>query len=79
MDLLNERVPLANAWSLGCLVALIVAAGASAFIGGAGGAATAGLIIIALISAYLLITMLLCRLRITAEYITVGVFPFRTR
>lgn len=79
MDQYNERIPLANAWSIGSLLVLFAVTGGGALIGGAGGVATAGLIIIALLSAYLLVTMLLCRLRITQEHITVGVFPFRTR
>ena len=77
--MLDERVPLANAWSITSVLVICGGIAACSLYGGKGSVVTIGLVIIALLAAFLFATMLLCRMKITAKYVQVGVFPYRTR
>ncbi len=77
--MLDERVPLANAWSITSVMVICGGIAACSLYGGKGSVVTIGLVIIAVLAAFLFATMLLCRLKITAKHIQVGVFPYRTR
>jgi hypothetical protein len=76
---IDERVPLLNAKSLTTVGVLCAAGAAFAIFGGNGGGAQFGAVVVGLLATYLVATMCLCRLRISAGQIEVGVFPFRKR
>lgn len=77
--MLDERVPLANAWSITSVLVICGGIAACSLYGGKGSVVTIGLVVIAVLAALLFATMLLCRLKITEKHIHVGVFPYRTR
>lgn len=77
--MLDERVPLANAWSITSVVVICGGIAACSLFGGGGSLVTVGLVIIAALAACLFAIMLLCRLKVTAQHVHLGVFPFTTR
>ena len=77
--MLDERVPLANAWSITSVLAICGGIAACSLYGGKGSVVTIGLVTITVLAAFLFATMLLCRLKITASHVYLGVFPYRTR
>ncbi len=75
----DERVPLANAWSVTSVIVICGGIAACSLYGGKGSAVSIGMVVIAILAASIFATMLLCRLKITRGHIYVGVFPYRTR